>query len=240
MVGSFRKCIVIFGIGGFLIATDFTSAGEIKSSDFSIGMGGCPKNIAEGTGLFWNTRETEDTNSQPDENFILNVNLTGNQMSASGPSFTERVLGAVTSVDACGIADGFFAIITGQYTGPVPKDAATPPNYRIQVNIAEISINAVAVTNETGSSFSFNFSETTSTHEQSQDAVDIEAGPLHLSELGNYVQVSWAPKNFPSEPGKLDQKYGRVFTLTESQVGVFAIDGFVVSGNIILLYDSLP
>lgn len=240
MIASLGKSIVILGMGSLLITQPFSSAGEIKSSDFSIGMGAAPINNSEGNGLLWTTRETEETNSQPGENFFLDVHLTGNQMSATGPSFKDRVLGSVSSEEASGVADGFFAIVTGQYTGPAPKDAANPPNYRIQVNITAISVYAVAVTDEMSANFSLNFNEKTSNHEQSQDAVEIGAGPQHLNELSNYIQVSWSPKNFPSESGNLTQEYSRVFNLTESQRGLFAIDGFEISGNIVLLYDSLP
>ncbi len=228
---------VVSVLGCSLSASFLAVAGEIKSDEFSIAVGA---NVKET--VVWTLQETEASNVGPGDKFSLDVHLDGGAMSATGPTFKEKVLGGVSGGSVSGIVSNFLATVTGKYTGPAPKDAANPPNYRVQVNVTAISIYAAAIGDEAGSIpvFDLNFNEVTYGHETSQDVQPVEVRPRRFTDATNYVQISWAPKSYPTDPGALDQEQGRIFDLTESQKDAIAIDGFEITGNIVVTYDSKP
>lgn len=213
------------------------TAGEIKSDEFSVAVGANVQGPA-----VWSFQETEGANVGPGEKFSLDVHLDGGAMSNTGPTFKEKTLGGVKSDGVSGIVSSFLATVTGKYTGPAPADAENPPNYRLQVNISAISIYAAGIGDEAGSIpvFNLNFNEVTYGHESSQDPQPIEIRPRRFTDANNFFQVSWTPKNYPTDPGALDQEQGRIFDLTESEKDALAIDGFEITGQIVLTYDSKP
>jgi len=224
-------------LGAAVSSVSMVSAGQIVSENFSIAFG-----VAPNGGSLWNTQENEAANTPPGENFELDVKVDGEAMSQTGPTFKERKLGGVDGGSMSGTVEKFLATIVGKYTGPAPADAANPPNYRIQVNISEISLYASAIGDEAGSipTFTLNFNEVTFDHEQSQEAQSIEIKPGRFTNAANYDQIVWQPKNYASPAGDIDQEQGRLFDLTESERNALAIDAFEVSGNIVLTYDSKP
>ncbi len=207
--------------------------GQIVSDNFSIALG-----ANSVTSPVWTVEGNESDNVFPGSSFALSVDLEGEALSPSGPTFLGRRLGTISGVGIVGRAGKFIATISGKYTGPAPGDAANPPNYRIQVNVTAISIYAAALGDGSASSFMLNFNEVTSGQEQSQEEQPIEFRAESFSNLSNYTQLVWAPKNYPSPIGAIDQEQGRIFDLTENEPNSAAIDGFEISGNIVLLYDS--
>lgn len=231
---TFRKFFPVVSVVAVLARSSF--AGEIVSDDFSIAVGA---NLTEG-GKLWSIQENEGANIHPGDKFSLDVQVEGVAMSQTGPTFKERTLGEVTGGGMSGTVEKFLATITGKYTGAAPADAANPPNYRIQVNITNISIYASPIGDEAGSIpvFTLKFNEVTFDHEQSQEEQPLEIKPGRFTKALNYEQISWTPKSYPSPAGDLDQEQGRLFDLTESERNAIAIDGFEVSGNIVLTYDT--
>lgn len=223
-----------FGVAGWVLAMSSASwSGEIVSNEFSVGVG-----AGSVTPPIWIVDETSQVS--PGENFSLSVDLEGEAMSPTGPTFNNQRLGGVSGEGVVGKVDKFVATITGKYTGPAPADAANPPNYRIQVNIKDISIYAAAIgdASTTTASYTVNFNEVTSGQEQSQEPQTVELKPDSFSNPANYVPIVWTPKNAPSPVGALDQEQGRIFDLTESEPSALVIDGFEIKGTIVLLYDT--
>lgn len=233
---TFRKLFPVVSMVIVLARSSF--AGEIVSDNFSIAFGA---NSSEGRTI-WTVQENEGANVFPGDKFNLDVQVDGVAMSQTGPTFKERVLGAVSGSAMSGTVEKFLATITGKYKGPAPADAANPPNYRIQVNITSISIYGSAIGDEAGSIpvFKWHFNEVTFDHEQSQEEQPLEIKPGRFTNALNYDQLTWTPKNYASPAGDLDQEQGRLFDITESERNAIAIDGFEVSGNIVLTYDSKP
>jgi len=225
----------MLGVAGSSLSV--ASAGQIVSENFSIAFGVAPN----GTSV-WNAQENESSNILPGQNFEIDVKVDGDAMSQTGPAFKERKFGPVDGGAMSGTVEKFLATIVGKYTGPAPADAANPPNYRIQVNISEISLYASAIGDEAGSipTFTLKFNEVSFDHEQSQEEQSIDIKPGRFTNAANYDQIVWQPKNYASPAGDLDQEQGRLFDLTESERNAIAIDALEVNGNIVLTYDSKP
>ena len=213
--------------------TTISIGGQIVSDNFSVALG-----ASSVTNPVWTVEGDESGNVSPGLGFALSVDLEGEALSPSGPTFLNKRLGNISGVGVVARAGKFIATISGKYTGPVPSDAANPPNYRIQVNVTAISIYAAALGDGSVSNYMLNFNEVTAGQEQSQEEQSIELRSESFSNLSNYTHLVWAPKSWASTVGEIDQEQGRIFDLTESEPNSAAIDGFEISGNIVLFYDS--
>lgn len=213
--------------------TTFSMGGQIVSDNFSVALG-----ANSVTHPVWSVEGDESDNVSPGSSFALSVDLEGEALSPSGPTFLNRRLENVSGTGVVARAGKFVANISGKYTGPVPSDAANPPNFRIQVNVTSISVYAAVLGDGSASTYMLNFNEVTAGQEQSQEGQPVELRSESFSNLSNYIHLVWAPKSWSSTVGAIDQEQGRIFDLTESEPNSIVIDGFEVNGNIVLLYDS--
>jgi hypothetical protein len=225
------RCLYVIGLS--LLTVVSSRGGQIKSDDFVVAMG-----ASAVENPVW-TREDDESNAvAPGPNFELGVDLEGEALSPSGPTFRNGKLENISGMGVVAKAKKFIATVVGKYIGPAPADAANPPNYRVQVNVSEISIHAAVAGDGSIPIYKLNFNEVTGGQEQSQKEQPLEFRAESFSNLSNYTRLSWTPKSWPSTAGGIDQEQGRIFDLTESEPDSVAIDGFEIRGNIVLLYDS--
>lgn len=224
---------ILYATGLVLSMATLSMGGQIVSDDFSVALG-----ANSVTHPVWSVEGNESDSVSPGPSFALSVDLEGEALSPSGPTFLNKRLENISGTGVVARAGKFVANISGKYTGPVPSDAANPPNFRIQVNVTSISVYAAVLGDESASTYMLNFNEVTAGQEQSQEGQSVELRSESFSNLSNYIHLVWAPKSWSSTVGEIDQEQGRIFDLTESEPNSIAIDGFEVIGNIVLLYDS--
>lgn len=215
---------VLMAATGLALASS-ANAATIISDNFSIGYGWLNNS--------WNTTETASVNTGPGSNFLLNLSFATNGFSNTGPSFTNRVLGTVTSSGYVSISTTFSTTLTATYTGPAPLDAAALPNYRLQLNITGISLYVAPSTIQAGQTA--NFRETTVGNTQAQSAQPVSATG-NFTTLASYVNLVWDPNDFQSA----GQSQARTFSLETVSPTALGADGFQVFGNIVLTYDAVP
>ncbi len=226
------KTIVIATLGGMLSALALTSvnAATIVSDNFSIAQG----YVAPG---IFNTSETSSVNVSPGANFDLDVSVIGAALSTTGFTFINGVLGGTLGGNYSSYSSSVFSVaLDASYVGPTPLDAAAIPDYKLQLNITGISIWAAGFSLQ-GQSSTLGWTETTvgNTQAQTQQSIETNPGPNWLT-LANYVNLIWTPSGFQSA----GEDQTRTFGLAQSIPDNFALDGFLVTGNIVLTYTAVP
>jgi hypothetical protein len=215
------------GMAAVLALAASAGAATITSGNFSIGYGFS----ATQTGSGWTTTETAAQNVGLTGDFGLSIDPTSSLSSSGGPIFTNRVLQTGTNGSRSGWPTDFQATITGSYTG-TPADAASNPDYHIQVSITEISIYGTDYYVDG----TLGFNETTPGNTQSQTPQTINSSSLTNGwDAAAYTQVSWDPTDV-SVAG-LSQT--RTFTLSPSSRSQ-QVDGFEVFGNVVVIYNAVP
>lgn len=199
------------------------SAATISSSPFSVGFGFT-------TAKQWNTiDETSAVNVYPTGDFTLDASVAGSINSGTGPGFVNRDI--TSPGNSSGWGGDFLATLIGSYSG-TPVDAAVNPNYQISLNISSITIYAVT---QTGAVQTLNFTETTSSHEQTQSGQNVASG--NAANGSTYTQVAWDVPDYST--AGLSQT--RTFALlSEIDIGNFFFDGFEIAGTIEVTYDAVP
>lgn len=228
---------IVTTLSGVLCALALVSghAATITSDSFYIAQGFAPTGVPN-VGAF-DTSETSAVNVSPGADFTLNASVIAQTLSTTGFTFVDAVLGGYSGSSYSSFSSSAFSVtLDAAYVGATPLDAAAIPDYKLQLNITSISIYAASFSDQ-GVSSALGWTETTAGNAQAQSQVSIETNPdpnwLYLS---NYVNLAWAPDGFQSAGA--DQT--RTFGLAQSIPNNFALDGFVVTGNIVLTYTAVP
>jgi hypothetical protein len=201
----------------------------LTSGDFSIGLGFTANEVT------WNDIETAGANTPTTiGDFTFTPAVVSSNNSSGGVNFINRVLGGGPS-DRSANGDGFLATVVGTYTGPTPADAAPVPNYRVTLDIDEISL-YVAVYDAAASPF--HFQETTAANPGvSPDLTDDFVGGNNANTPSTYTKAVWNPGDF-QEIGTTSTRTFK-FPDAEAATANLQIDGFEILGNVILEYDSV-
>lgn len=186
----------------------------------------------------WNTSETSSVNTTPGAGFTLTTNLAGVTGSNTGPTFANRVIGAIgssTSYQAA-IVDGFEAELIAAHSGPAPSDAAANPNYQITLNINSISIQNAP--NITSAGQTINFYEVTPGYESEQEPqATVATGNFTM--LPTWNKMAWDPEEPLLMAGALAQTHTRTFVLEQDAYYNMFIDGLEIAGDVSLTYDAV-
>ncbi len=231
------KNSLLFGMF-FALVFSPANAATIISDSFSIAQG-FAQNGALNSGLY-DTSETAGVNVSPGANFTLSVSINAGTLSATGFTFVNGVLANLGGTNYSsyvdpGLVGAFLVTLDADYTGPTPGDAAPIPNYKLQLNITNVSLWAAGFEAQ-GLSGTLGWTETTAGNAQAQTPVSIETNPgANWLTLANYNNVAWTPTGFESTGTNQARTFG------QAQTGAgFAEDGFLVTGNIVLTYDAVP
>jgi len=231
------KPIAIAISSGMALALTFTSAkaATVVSDNFYIAQGFAPTGNPN-QGVF-DTTETSGVNVSPGANFTLNASVIAQTLSTTGFTFVNGVMGGYSGSSFSSYSSSVFSVmLDAAYVGPTPLDAAASPDYKLQLNITSISIWAASFSPQ-GESSTLGWTETTAGNAQTQTQVSIETNPgpnwLYLT---NYVNLAWTPGGFQST----GEDQLRTFGLAQSIPENFALEGFQVSGNIVLTYTAVP
>jgi hypothetical protein len=226
---------IVTTLSGMFCALALASghAATITSDNFSIAQG----YVNSGGSYQFDTSETSSVNVSPGINFNLNVSVIGAALSPTGFTFINGVLGSSVADYASSYSSSVFSVaLNASYVGPTPLDAAVNPDYKLQLNITSISIYAASFSAQ-GVSSTLGWTETTvgNAQAQTQQSIVTNPGPNWLTR-DNYVNLIWTPNGFQTE----GDAQGRTFGLAQSIPDNFALDGFLVTGNIVLTYTAVP
>lgn len=217
-----------------LAMTAAAQAATITSDTFSIAFG---KTDAAAE---WTTTENAATNTATAiGDFTFSPSPTSDIFSGTGPVFVGRTLSDGGATGYSGWSDGFVLNIAGSYAG-APVDAAANPNYKISVEITNVSIYGAAYPGYgTGT---LQFSETTTGHTANSSAVDLQvvydpggsASSIYgLGYASFYNLLAWNPDDYSVD--------GTSFTRTIALSPSYAsIDGLIVEGKVSVSYDAVP
>ena len=122
--------------------------------------------------------------------------------------------------------------------GPEPSNAAATPNYRMIVEIDNIS---VYVTRSGGNtSTAVHWAETTPDHAATSTAMSNL--PVVSSPYANpafYTQLSWDPADYEVALGSYNESFQRMFNFVRTGTGDIFGDGIEISGRVHLIYDAV-
>jgi len=224
-------------------------AATITSSDFTFRFGSTIKAVAN----TWTQTENPGNSTPTIGNFTFSPAPSSRAQSGTGPKFPNGVLtnGAPTDdgdVDIVGSLSNpfgdpwsFSVPVTGSYNGPAPVDAAPTPNYRLILEITNISIYAAAgqaVNN------SIAWQDQTPGHAETGSAVTLlTANSSNRNLAATYTLVPYDPTDYELSLGTLNSSVTRTFgfalpggTFDNGQQG----DGITVQGKVHLVYDAIP
>lgn len=218
-------------------------ADVITSSDFRMAYGAS----VFGTSNAWSDAETVSQNSPTIQGaFLFSPVPAGGAFSGGGlitladGTATDGVLN--TSVSGyLAPAAGFSVPITVQYQGAAPGNAASTPNYRLELVITSLRIWASDSPGEGSQAEGWvAWAETTPGHVQ-QDAwsqTNFDAPFYNL--VSQYSEVTWDPADYSVATG-LNDSYTRTFTIAKSTSGIDYRhgDALEVVGRVNLIYDAV-
>lgn len=199
------------------------------SSGFSLGYG-----IA--SGFVWDTSETSGANTNVTSLFALTATPSGSGgYSFTGPTFPNRVLTNGGGSSESDYTLNFSDTLNGSWTGAAPLDALPVPNYHIAIDITSMSIWGVDADGHVLSTMYF--TETTPGTGESSPVFNFATHGGLVGVAGNYNQLIWnSPPDLTPVSGTTTS---RSFVVgTTSTAGYVVIDGFEVSGNVNLTYDT--
>lgn len=222
-------------------------AATITSADFTFRFGSTIKASAN----TW-TQTENPSNSLPNVgNFTFSPAPNGRAQSGVGPKFPNGVLtdglpgpndGDIVGSLSNPFGDpwAFTVPVSGSYNGAAPGDAAGTPNYRLKLEITNISIYAARGPNNP----SIAWEEQTSGHESTSSSVtinEVNSATRHIA--ANYTLVAWDPADYEIALGSLGDPFTRTFgfdfpsgTVDTTHIG----DGITVQGRVSLVYDAIP
>jgi len=221
-------------------------AATITSSNFTFAFG---VTVQTTTGNSWT--QDSNTNSPPTQgNFTFSPAPLGQFQSRNGPKFFERVLyqgdpGDVDTVgalsDPWGASGGGFSLpISASYNGPAPVDAAPTPNYRLRIELTNVSIWG-ATTQAVNNTLAWD--EITPGHAQTSGSINLTLANNEtlLDAPSSYTQLVWDPSDYDETIGGLNSTFTRtmdflVGTGNDGKIG----DGIQVDGRVVLVYDAIP
>jgi hypothetical protein len=201
----------------------------LTSSNFSFGFGFTDDPFG------WTTAETDSTNTPTTQgDFSFEHTVTGSNNSSGGCTFVNRVLTDQLPGENGRSAngEGFLATFVGTYNGPTPADALPEPNFRLTLNITNISMYVCAYDNTANP---MAFAETTPDHAAASPGVNDPVPPNNATVVSNYSHLVWDPADF-SVTGTTST---RLFTITAPTLVNVQMDGFEVLGNVQLTYDAV-
>ncbi|MCC7086667.1 MAG: hypothetical protein IT427_16835 [Pirellulales bacterium] len=219
-------------------------AAAITSADFSFAYGSTVKSATLPT---WTLTENPGSATTIGD-FTFSPDPAGQVQSGTGPTFVGAVLsdGGGEDVDRVGsLSDpfatgGFLLPISASYNGPAPADAAATPNYRLMIEITNLSIWG-ATTVADASSLAWD--ETTSGHLQTSPSIGLNVANsvALLNAASTYTQLAWDPTDYDTSLGAINDSFTRTFdflpgTGNDGRIG----DGIQITGKVHLLYDAVP
>lgn len=230
---------LLFGAMGMLVAGPASGA-VISSSSFSLAYGVTSDN----SGPVWTTDETAAGNTPTVQgDFTFSPAPTGPSWDSVGPTFVGRTLasggaGGYTGWIGATSTKAFSVPVTASYNGASPVDAAVTPNYRIILEITNISIYGGAYDGSAPSTMSWD--EVTPGHAQASPAVNLVVA-IDSTNAANYRLVAWDPSDFNETLGSLNASYTRTFDILPGTDSDYRyVDGLVVEGRVHLVYDAVP
>lgn len=221
-------------LGFVLIAPGIASGGvlTIESDTFSLNYGF--NNNGSNVGA-WTSNPSSSTTSTVQGDFSFLPSFTNPKGSDYGVTFQNGVLtNGAAQYSFAGDSNGFVMTLNGSWNGPTPVDAAADPNYRISIVIDVISIYGLANASVSPSR-NLQFSETTAGHLATSPSVTVMGvtnAPTGFMSATNYTQLLWDPSDYFTD----GVSGGRTFTVTGNRV----IDGFQISGRVVVSYDAVP
>lgn len=203
---------------------------KMLMSAFSLGYG-----FKNGT---WNTTETSAYNTAVSGGFTLGASMNGITGSNTGPTFTNRVLGAIGSGTGyqSTIVEGFSSAFTVGFSGAAPIDAAPNPNYQLGLVVNAISVRAAP--NIIGANQTVNFYEEL-TWEDLLQQPQLLVGTASFGSFSAWNKFTWDPEEISQSAGLITQTYTRTFKLDENAGFDVYLDGLEVVGNATLTYDAV-
>ena len=251
-----------------LIFGQFVASGHaaaITGRDFSIGLGFTEEESIHLNGpVTWNDRETYDSNAYNElSSFSFTPTVTGALFSGRGPGFRGRTLtdGTLelgnTDNKVGFLGGGFEVAIEASFDRSAPGNAdRDDPNYRLEVEITNISIYAGAFEGDIAPAWNatptLQWTETTSGYER------ISGAPTELNLIrdvttdyqtaANYTRVEADPVDFIVPIDTPNETVTRTFSLSSNEMLMgqggmgpenWTIgDGFEVTGRVRLYYNA--
>lgn len=215
-------------------------AAVLTSADFTFGFGAtlAPPNLNA-----WTTTETAGGNSSTTQgNFTFSPTVSGLPFTSNGPVFTGGVLADGTFGDVSAALEAianFGMTLNASYGGAAPGDAAIIPNYRLLVEVTNLSLWAADYPGtQVGQA---ELIETTSGHAQ-QSATTILNITSAVGSAASYKQLIWDPGDYEVPLAGLNDAVVRTFSvLTYSGFNDYRYaDGFEIQGRVSLVYDVAP
>ncbi|MCC7352085.1 MAG: PEP-CTERM sorting domain-containing protein [Phycisphaerales bacterium] len=229
---------------GVLCLGASAGAAVLNSADFTLRFGSTVKN----SGNTWTQTENPGNSPTTIGDFTFSPAPSSRAQSGTGPKFVGGVLtdGAPVAdgdVDIVGsLSDPFSSLaftvpITASYNGAAPIDAAPTPNYRVILEITNISIYAAA--ESPGQSLAWD--DQTAGHAQSSSPVNLlKVDSSNRNLAANYTLLAWDPSDYEQSVGSLNDSVTRTFgfPFAPGENTGKEGDGITVSGKVHLVYDT--
>lgn len=235
-------------LAGAVLAAGLTTATEaatITSADFTIHIGRSegppPWPVPSLYGGEWSEYESSGVNSPHTQgNFSFTPTIGSSGWSAGGPIFPNGVLSndPVDGVEPnTGYDLNFSNSITASYNGAAPGNAAAIPNYRLRLEIDMMRIYSVGYADAT----TVNWSEA-GNGSSTPTAVGAyaDATPNDIGLASTYTPVTWNPNDPDVVLASLNDPVIREFTFVRTAGTYAVLDGYTVTGRVVLVYDAIP
>lgn len=238
-----RSVMLAASVLNVLSVTSMVHAAFMASADFQLGYG------ATGANPVWTAAENAGTNSpatQGDFTFRSVPPTGGEAYSGTGPTFTGMTLNTSSSSDYAafygidsGTPYGLSLSITGSYNGTAPSNASSTPDYRLTLEVANISVYGIAAT---GTEQNWYWQETTPGHLRTSAVVTVgsTSNGADFALASKYTKVAWNPDDDAVSLTGLNDQLTRTFTLLPVNGCYASIDGIELQGRVLLTYNLVP
>ncbi len=229
----------------FHVNTVQAATSTITSADFSFAYGSTEKVVAGST---WTLNENPGSVTTIGD-FTFSPAPTGQVQSGTGPTFFGATLadGGGDDINRVGsLSDpfgsatgGFLLPISASYNGSAPIDAAPIPNYRLMLEITNLSIYAARAGN--GGPTTLAWDEVTPSHAQTSTSINLNLASTVtlLNSASTYTQLVWDPSDYDTALGSLNSSFTRTFDFLPGTGNDLRIgDGIQISGRVHLIYDT--
>ncbi len=224
--------LLLLGYG----VTDAT-AETITSSDFSFAFG------ATGGTPYWDETENPGNSPHTQGYFSFSPAVVGSTgMSSDGTIFTNATLSNGDTNSTTGIVGDCMVPITASYNGPAPGDAAAAPDYRLMVEITNISVYGARHV-ASSSPATLEWDETTAGHTQTSPSITLISGTglSFWTNASNFTQLVWDPADYDTSLGSLNASFTRTFDILPiGALELRGLDGIEIEGRVHLLYNQIP
>jgi len=225
-------------------------AATITSAPFTFGYGSYNFSLANTWTDTENTAITSTNTPNTQGNFKMTPVPTGPVFTGSGPGFPNRDLvdeglfegrnynmsgHTGTSTEA---PNGLIVPITASYNGPAPVDAALVPDYKLRIEITQISIYGKA--HPSSSVTTLGWQEVGGVAGSSPNI------PLNVNanygDSDDYTQLVWDPADSDVPLGSLNASQLRTFGISNRLTAgdLRYVDGIEVMGRVHLVYNVIP